>query len=95
MTTERYIAYLEDPILPEDPKKARELVLDQNHYEVLDGVLYHLEPDKTLWVILPEVDRRKIFDEAHRRSGQGLDQHTVTSARSRPCPLTVVGSTLV
>ena len=58
-------AYLEDAILPEDPKKARELVLDRNHYEVLDGVLYHLEPDKTLQVIPPEVDRRKIFDEAH------------------------------
>jgi len=48
-------AYLEDAILPEDPKKARELVLDRNHYEVLDGVLHHLEPDKTLQVIPPEV----------------------------------------
>ena len=57
-------AYLEDAILPEDPKKARELVLDRNHYEMLDGVLHHLEPDKTLRVI-SEVDPRKIFDESH------------------------------
>lgn len=58
-------AYLEEATLPEDTKKARELVLSRNHYEVLDRVLYHLEPDKTLRVIPPEVDRKKIFDEAH------------------------------
>ena len=40
-------------------------MLDRNHYEVLDGVLYHLELDKTLRVIPPEVDRKKVFDEAH------------------------------
>lgn len=40
--------YLEYTIPPEDPKKTQELVLDRNHYEVLDGVFYHLEPDKTL-----------------------------------------------
>ena len=30
-----------------------------------------------------------------QRSGKGLDQHAVVSARSRPCPLMVVGNTLV
>ena len=28
-------------------------------------VLYHPEPDKTLRVIPPEIDQKKIFDEAH------------------------------
>ena len=30
-----------------------------------------------------------------QRLGQGLDQHAVMSARSRPCPLMALGSTLV
>ena len=34
-------------------------------YEVIDGVLYHIEPDKTLRIVLPSADRKKVFNEAH------------------------------
>ena len=47
---------------------ARELVLSRSQFEVIDGILYHVEKDKTLHVIPPECVRRKLFDEAH--SGQ-------------------------
>ena len=32
---------------------------------VLEGVLYHLESDKTLRVVPPECDRKQLFDEVH------------------------------
>ena len=37
----------------EDEKKARELALTQTQYEIVDDILYHVEGDKTLRVILP------------------------------------------
>ena len=34
-------------------------------YKVIDGILYHIKPDKTLQIILPSADRKKIVNEAH------------------------------
>ena len=59
--------YLETGNLPEDKRRAREIALTHSQFEILDGVLYHLESDKTLRLIPPTSDRRKIFDEAHSR----------------------------
>ena len=59
------IDYLESGTLPEETKKACELVLTQSQYEIVDGVLYHVEPDKTLRMIPPTSDRKQIFEEAH------------------------------
>ena len=56
--------YIQRGVLP-DGETAHELALTQNQYELLEGILYHVEPDKTLRVILPRGDRKKVFDEAH------------------------------
>ena len=59
------MAYLQKRELPEEEKAARELVLGEPMYTVVDGVLYHVERDKTLRIIPPTADRRKLFLEAH------------------------------
>ena len=56
------MSYLEDGILPTEDKLARELVLTKSSFEIIDGVLYHLEKDQTLRIAC---DRKKIFEEVH------------------------------
>ena len=43
--------YLLDNKLPDQEEKARELTLNKAQYEVIDNVLYHMEPDKTLGIV--------------------------------------------
>ena len=59
------ITYLERGDLPEDSKRSKELVSGQADCEVIDGILYRVDAKKTLKIVLPTGDRRKIFDEAH------------------------------
>ena len=59
------IAYLERGDLPEDSKRSKELVSGEADYEVIDGILYRVDAKKTLKIVPPTGDRRKIFDEAH------------------------------
>ena len=40
--------FLEDGVLSDNDKRARELAMTQAQYEITDGVLYHIESDKTL-----------------------------------------------
>lgn len=40
--------FVHNGILPQEEKKAQELVLATGSYEVVDGVLYHVQPDKSL-----------------------------------------------
>ena len=49
------VEFLEDGILSDNDLRARELTLTHAQYEVIDDVLYHIEPDKTLWIVLPTV----------------------------------------
>ena len=56
---------MEEDVLSENDLKAREVTLAKAQYEAIDGVLYHVEQDNTLQIVLPTVDRRKVFDEAH------------------------------
>ena len=51
------ILYLETGRLPEEERRARELVVSQDLFVVEDGVLYRVQPDKTL--------RIKLFQEVH------------------------------
>ena len=51
--------------LPEDERKARELVLSKTQFEIKDGVLYHLERDKTLRIVPPSDSRKELFDDVH------------------------------
>ena len=57
--------YLETGALPADKPTAQKLILDSTQYALLDGVLYHVEKDKTLRVVPPSGDREKLFHEAH------------------------------
>ena len=52
-------------ILLENEKKARELVLGRSLYQVVNGVLYHMESNRALYVIPPACDREQLFQEVH------------------------------
>ena len=51
------IAYLEDDVLPSDNRMARQLILGRSQYVLNDGVLYRVESDKTVRVVVPESNR--------------------------------------
>jgi len=57
----RIIDYL---TLPEH-SEAQELIQSRSLFEVVDNVLYRVQPDKTLRIIPPPQDREELFREAH------------------------------
>ena len=57
--------YLLDHKLPDQEEKARELTLNKAQYEVIDNVLYHTEPDKTLRIVPLTIDHKGLFETAH------------------------------
>ena len=57
--------YLEEGMLPRDDKDARKLTLESRFYTIVDGVLYRIQPDKTLALYVARNERRGLFDEAH------------------------------
>ena len=76
-----YFTYLEDGILTDNGSEPRELVLSRDSFEVIDGILYHVEKGKTLRVITPESLQRKLFNEAH--GGQFVRDAKMHSLLSR------------
>ena len=46
------IRFLKEGVLPENNLKVREVTLAKAQYKVIDGVLYHVEQDKTLHCLL-------------------------------------------
>ena len=71
-------------ILPGDEKRARELVLGRSQYELLDGVLYRVETDKSLKIVVPVSDRERLFNEAHAGDfGEHLREVKIYSQLSR------------
>ena len=59
------IDYISDGVLPKNDKEARQLILSSSKFTILDNILYHIESDKTLRVVVPETERKVLFDEAH------------------------------
>ena len=59
------IDFLEKKTLPQDEKRAREIVLSQSQFQIIEGVLYHIEKDRTLRIIPPQSLQEKLFHEAH------------------------------
>ena len=53
--------YLENGDLPNDERKVRELVLGRSLYQVVKGILYHMEPDKSLRFMPPENNWESLF----------------------------------
>ena len=59
------VNYLENGELPTEEKMARALVLSSAQFAMVDGVIYHLETDKTLRLVPPVTERYDLFQEAH------------------------------
>ena len=78
----RVIRYLEDGTLPTEDKAAREIVLCKSQYILLDGVLYHVERDKTLRLVPPQVSRKKLFHDVHDGVYGGRMQKSMESCQS-------------
>ena len=57
--------YISNSILPDNEKKAYHLILScRQKFTVLDGILYHIEGDKILRVVVYETDRECLLNEA-------------------------------
>ena len=61
----RVIDYLESGTLPAEDKLAREVIMSKSLYVLIDKVLYHIERDKTLRLIPPQNNRKKLFHDVH------------------------------
>ena len=59
------LEYLTEGKLPTEDELARVITLMQSHYTTVDGVLYHVQPDRTLRIVPPASDRESLFKEAH------------------------------
>ena len=59
-------AYLGNRTLPQYEAQARRVLFSHRQYALVDDILYHVEPDKSLRVIPPAMDCEKLFLEAHR-----------------------------
>ena len=62
------INYWETGELPQEEKRARELVLTSN---MLDGTLYRIEPDKSKNIVPPTSDRHQLFLDVHEGAFSG------------------------
>ena len=60
------VEYLKQGVLPLDETEARKITLNRNNYDLVDDVLFHVEPDKTLRIVPPVTEREKLWNEAHR-----------------------------
>ena len=59
------IEYLTSGDLPSDDRMARRIVLARSKYALLEGALYRVEDDSSLRVVVPQDQRRRLFEEAH------------------------------
>ena len=59
------IDFHENDVLPDDDKKARELLISREQYHLEDDILYYVAADKKLRLIPPISDRQQLFKEAH------------------------------
>ena len=57
--------YISNSILPDNEKEVYHLILSCQKFTVLDRILYHIEGDKILRVVVYETDREYLINEAH------------------------------
>ena len=59
--------YLADGVLPEEDKTARKVVLESRHFDLLDGVLHHENPNSPgRWCLaVPQELRTFLLEDAH------------------------------
>ena len=61
----RVIDYLESATLQTKDKLAKEVIMSKSLYVLIDTILYHIERDKTLGLIPPQNNRKKLFHDVH------------------------------
>ena len=63
----KYITFIQLGQLPDDDKSARRLILEQNQFEVTDGILYHENPtDPGNWrIVVPRSLGEPILTVSH------------------------------
>ena len=59
------ITYLESGDLPIDKKHMRKMMFIGNQFTILDGTLYHTQPDGRLQLAVPTTVRNQLIREAH------------------------------
>ena len=59
------MSYLEQGYLSDDNAAARKIVLESTTFELEDGMLFWLMPDKTLRTVVPHGARKQLFNEVH------------------------------
>ena len=52
-------------VLPAEEVSVKKLLASKSSFVLIDNVLYHQEPDKTLHIVTPVADRYTLFKEAH------------------------------
>ena len=60
------MTYSETGDLPQDKRRAHELVLTSSMFTIQNGILNKVEKDKTLRIVPPSRDRQKLFMEVHQ-----------------------------
>ena len=77
-TLEPIIAYHRNGTLPTDARAARQLILEQQNFCLIDGVLYRVMRDGTLRLVPPTEHHQALFREAHAgKFGGHLREHKV------------------
>ena len=59
------ITYLSEGKLPSDDQEAKFLLLNEDKYTLVDGVLFHIESDKSLRIIPPTADGKGLWEQLH------------------------------
>ena len=67
------VQYLTDGILPEEPKLAKQFVLERHRYTLIDNGLYFIDPDppNRLRLAVPQSCKQKLLEESHAGSFGG------------------------
>ena len=45
------VEYIKQGVLPMEEMEARKITLNRNNYDLVDDILFHVEPDKTLKIV--------------------------------------------
>ena len=59
------IDYLENRILPSDEKKVRVVLVGEDHYTLVDDILFRVVSDKSLHIIPPTADQKNMWEQLH------------------------------
>ena len=74
------IEYHRNDTLPGEERAARQLVVEQQNFSLIDDILYRVMKDGSLRLVPPAGDHRELFREAHAgKFGGHLREHKLSS----------------